>query len=85
MPKLLELKRTPEEQTRERALAILTGVVRSCDGAVTRLKDLIANRGGREAALAELGDLAQPVRDAAIDLKTLVEKLSDLTGQDLEE
>ncbi len=81
---LLELNRTIEQQTQERALSIIAGAVRAADNAVTQLKALVEDRGGRAATLAELGDLARPIRDAAIDFRALVEKLSDLTGQDLE-
>ena len=81
---LLELKRTAEEQTRERALGYIANVVRAADGAVASLKTLAEDRGGRAAFLTELGELAQGIRDAALDMRALVVKLSDLPGQDLE-
>ncbi len=84
MAKLLLVNRTIEEQTQERALSILTGAVRSCDNAVTQLKTLAEDRGGKAALLTELGDIAQPIRDAAIACKAFVTSQSDLEGQDLE-
>ncbi len=82
--KLLQLAETIEQQTTRRALEIIAASVRSCNSAVTQLKTLAADRGGKAAFLAELGDKAQPLQDACLDLKALIEKLSDLTGETLE-
>lgn len=83
-PKLLQLSETIEQETTRRAMGIIAASVRSCNNAVTQLKVLAADRGGKAAFLLELGDKAQPLQDACLDLKALVEKLSDLTGETLE-
>jgi signal transduction histidine kinase len=81
---LLELTRDIPEQTQERAKSIIEGAVRSCDNAVTQLLKLADDRGGKAALLVELGDIAQPIRDAAVACKAFVTSQSDLAGQDLE-
>ena len=77
MAKLITLDKTIEEQTTERAISIIYGAAVSCDNAITRLKELAADRGGKAALLAELGDLAQPIGSAALAVKALVEELSN--------
>ena len=79
MSKFLELTETGAEATQRRTRSLLAGAVRSCMSAIDQIKALAADRGGKKAYLAELGDDAKPVTSAFLDLKALVEKLSDLT------
>lgn len=78
-PKFLQLAETIEEETRRLTRSYLGGAVRSCSGAIEQIKALAADRGGKTAYLAELGDDAQPVVVTFLELKALVETLSDLT------
>lgn len=77
--KFLQLAETIEQETTRRALGIVAGAVRGCDSAIKQIKILAANRGGKTAFLAELGDTAIDFVSACQGLKALVEKLSDLT------
>ena len=78
-PKFLELTETNAEATQRRTRNLLAGAVRSCSSAIEQIKALAVDRGGRTAYLAELDTDAAPAASAFLDLKALVEKLSDLT------
>lgn len=75
---------TAAEDTIDKSWAIVRDAVQGCDNAVGRLKDLMQDRGGRAAYLAELGAQAQPLRDAAADLRGIVTQFTDWPANDIE-
>ena len=79
----LTLKKTIEQQTAERVTALLKQPVQSAMSAVEQLQQFAAERGGRDALLAELGDGAADAVEIFQKTRAFVADVSDETTGDL--
>ena len=79
----IELNETVAEATKRRTRQVIGNTVRGCQSAVTQLKSLMEDRGGRAAFIAEIGDDAASVQSAVAAMKTYIETISDQVGEEL--
>jgi len=79
MAKLLKLSETEDEVIIRQTIYLITKAIRECNDSVSEIRRLAIKSGGKTAFLAKLGSNSAGITSAYTDLKTLVEKISDLS------
>jgi len=83
MAKFLEITKTENQRVTDQAMYLISKAIRECNNSIFQLKKLAIENGGKNNFLEMLGDKSDGVVEAYTDLKTLVEKISDITTENL--
>jgi len=78
MAKLLKLNTTKEEDCPAQVLRVISRAVRGCHKAILQMNKMVEEHGGKNTFITNLGDRSSEIVEAYLDLKNLVEKLSDI-------